>query len=168
MVYFDNAFLRYYLNLDTDLKVFVDGGYLDIADAYDIANPNIGIGYTIYGTPVRFDYRDIEHIMFGNRTFTLDQLEKAYAPKDSKDAKEEKPEDEEKPEGEEKPAEKEKKEESVQMHSYVQNIDIGHPKFKTKGSVIALGEGWVTYEYFSSETGKMSTTTVKRKSVKVI
>lgn len=161
MVYFDNAFLRHYLNLETDLKVFVNGGYLDIADAYDIADPNIGIGYTIYGTPVKFDYRDIEHIMIGNRTFDLDQLEKAYAPADKK---------EEKPKKDEKPAEEEKPttEESVQMHSYVQNIDIGHPKFLTKGSVVALGEGWVTYEYFSDESGKMSTTTVKSKSVKAI
>ena len=96
------------------------------------------------------------------------------------DKKEEKPKKDEKSSAEKKPAEEAPAEEepteeepvtteeNVQMHSYVQNIDIGHPKFLTKGSVVMIGEGWVTYEYYSNETGRMTTTTVKRKSVKLI
>ena len=172
MYYFDNKFLMYYLNLDTDLKVYVNGEYLDIADAYDVSDPKTGYGYTIYGETRKFDYRDIEHVMFGNKTFNLDQLEKAYSSKEEEPEKEEAPKEEkpkdEKPAEEEKPAEPEKKEESVQLHSYVQNIDHTHPKFLTKGSVVMIGEGWVTYEYYSNETGRMTTTTVKRKSVKLI
>lgn len=164
MYYFDNKFLMNYLNLETELKVYVDSEYYTIADAYDISDPEVGYGYTVYGEPRKFDYRAIQHIMVNGKTFTLEQLQQAYGEKPEKDAGE----GEEKPKEEEKPAEKGKKEESVQMHSYVQNIDIGHPKFLTKGSVIALGEGWVTYEYYSTETGKMTTTTVKNKSVKVI
>ncbi len=163
MYYFDNKFLMYYLNLETDLKVYVDGEYLDIADAYDVSDPDVGYGYTIYGESRRFDYRDIEHIMIGNKTFNLDQLEKAYGTEEEKpsDEKQEKPEDEK----EEKPA---KAEENIQMHSYVQNIDPTHAKFNTKGSVVMLDEGWVTYEYYSDESGKLTTTTVKDKQVKVI
>lgn len=176
MYYFDNKFLMYYLNLETDLKVYVNGEYLDVADAYDISDPHTGYGYTIYGESRKFDYRDIEHIMFGNKTFNLDQLEAAYSAKEEKPEKEEKPKEnppkEEKPAEEapkeEKPAEPEKKEESVQMHSYVQNIDHTHPKFMTKGSVVMIKEGWVTYEYYSNETDRMTTTTVRRKQVKAI
>jgi hypothetical protein len=165
MYYFDNKFLMYYLNLEIDLKVYVNGEYLQITDAYDVSDPNVGYGYTIYGEPRKFDYREIEHIMVGNKTFNLDQLEKAYAPKDEKPKGEK---EEEKPKGEteeEKPA---KAEENIQMHSYVQNIDPTHPKFQTKGSVVMLDEGWVTYEYYSTESGKLSTTTVKQEQVKII
>jgi hypothetical protein len=177
MYYFDNKFLMYYLNLETDLKVYVNGEYLDIADAYDVSDSNVGYGYTIYGEPRKFDYRNIEHIMFGNRTFNLDQLAAAYEKKEDKPAeeeetKEEKPKEEkpkEEPAAEEKPEEEPaKKEESVQMHSYVQNIDPTHDKFMTKGSVIMLDEGWVTYQHYSDTEKRMIKTTIKKKQVKVI
>jgi len=162
MYYFDNKFLMYYLNLEVDLKVYVNGEYLQISDAYDVSDPTVGYGYTIYGEPRKFDYREIEHIMVGNKTFNLDQLEKAYGSKEDKpkkdNAEEEKPEDEK----------SSKKEEGIQMNSYVQNIDPEHPKFQTKGSVVMLDEGWVTYEYYSTESNNITRTTVKRKQVKVI
>jgi flagellar biosynthesis GTPase FlhF len=181
MYYFDNKFLMYYLNLDTDLKVYVNGEYLDISDAYDVSDPFKGFGYTIYGESRQFDYRDIEHLMIGNKTFNLDQLEKAYS-SDNKSKNQEKPAEEkpaeekpaeEKP-AEEKPAEEKpaeeptQKEESVQMHSFIQNIDPTHSKFMTRGSVIMLDEGWVTYEYYSINENKLVTATVKRNQVKVI
>jgi hypothetical protein len=163
MYYFDNKFLMYYLNLDTDLKVYVNGEYLDIANAYDVSDASEGFGYTIYGESRKFDYRDIEHIMIGNKTFNLDQLQAAYSTDKKDKTAAEKPA-EEKP-AEEKPA---KKEESVQVHSFVQNIDPTHDKFMTRGSVVMLDEGWVTYEHFSDIEKRLIKTTVKQKQVKVI
>jgi len=181
MYYFDNKFLMHYLNLGVDLKVYVDNEYYDVADAYDISDPNIGYGYTIYGEPRQFDYRAIDHIMINDKTFSIDQLQSAYSKqytetdtetkktKDTEKSKEkEAPAEPEAEKEEETPAEPEKKEEGIQMHSYVQNIDPSHPKFMTKGSVVMIQECWITYEYYSTQTGKMATTTVKRKQVKLV
>lgn len=174
MYYFDNKFLMYYLNTEADLKVYVNGEFLDIADAYDISDPDVGTGHTLYGESREFDYRDIDHIMIGNKTFNLDQLEKVYSVKKEKPADDKSAEEEPAAaDTEEKPSEpekKEKKEESIQMHSYVQNIDPTHLKFNTKGSVVMLdeGEGWASYEYYTTETGRLTTTTVKLEQLKVL
>lgn len=185
MYYFDNKFLMHYLNLDSDLKVYVDQEYYQIADAYDISDPKVGYGYTIYGEPRKFDYKQIQQIMVDDRVFTLDQLQSAYSakeeePKDTekkeKPAEEpaaeppaEEPAKEEEPK-EEKPAEEEeeKPQESVKLGSYVQNIDPTHSKFNTKGGVILIENGYITYEYYSTEKGGMTKVLVRPDQIKPI
>lgn len=191
MYYFDNKFLMHYINLNSNLKVYVDQEYYEITDAYDISDPNVGYGYTIYGEPRKFDYKEIQQIMVGDRVFTLDQLQSAYSakeeePKDSEKqdkseeqpaeepAAEETPEEpaeEEEPKKEEEPPaeeEEEKPQESVRIGSYIQNIDPTHSKFNTKGGVVLIENGYITYEYYSSEKGGMTQVSVRPQQIKPI
>jgi len=157
MYYFDSNFLVKYLNSGVDLKVYVNSEYLDIADAYDIANPNVGYGYTIYGEPRRFDYRAIDQIMINDKVFTLDQLATAYNVKDGDEGKDEES-SEDKPEGEE-PTEKEKEEkpvkEGLKLNDFVENIDPKHSDYKTRGAIELIENGYITYSYYSKEKGGM-------------
>lgn len=152
MYYFDSDFLVKYLNSGVDLKVYVNSEYLDIADAYDIADPNIGYGYTVYGEPRRFDYRAIQQIMVNDKVFTLDQLATAYNVKDDEKPAEAQP-------AEEQPAEKEKEEkpvkESFKVNDFVENVDPKHSDYKTRGAIELIENGYITYSYYSKEKGGM-------------
>ncbi len=75
MYYFDNEFLQQYLDTGTKLKVYVDSEWYDIPEKSDVSDKVDGIGYTQYGQPHYFDYRDVEQIKAGNKVFTLDMLQ---------------------------------------------------------------------------------------------
>jgi hypothetical protein len=171
MYYFDSDFLVKYLNSGIDLKVYVNSEYLDIADAYDVADSEVGYGYTVYGEPRKFDYRAIDQIMINGKVFTLDQLATAYDAKDgekkSDDAPEETPKEapttpEEKPEKEtekekapEKGTEEKPVKESFRLDDFVENIDPKHSDYRTRGAIELIENGYITYSYYSMEKGGM-------------
>lgn len=176
MYYFDNEFLVKYLNSGVDLKVYVNSEYLDIADAYDVENPNVGYGYTVYGEPRKFDYRAITQIMINGKVFTLDQLTTAYDVKDDETGEEAKPaetpekkgpEKKEKPEAE-KGAEEKPVKEAFKINDFVQNIDPGHSDYNTRGSIELIENGYVTYSYYSNERGGMRYVNAKTKQLKKV
>lgn len=74
--YFDRDFLLQYINQKVKTKVFVDGRFIDIADASDLEDELHGIGYDNRGNPKFFDYRSVEQVKAGNKLVTLDQLQK--------------------------------------------------------------------------------------------
>lgn len=183
--FFDNEFLKRYLETGSKIKVFVDQEYIIIASPEDVADPTVGTGYTLYGEPREFDYRAVDAIKINTTVFTVDQLQQAVAdirkknlgqepeteePKDGAKKAEEpaatdelptgEPEGgapaEEPAAGEEAPEEEEpKKEESVNP-IYVRNIDPQHPNYRSQGTV-ALWEsdGYVTYETWDPSAGRM-------------
>jgi predicted heme/steroid binding protein len=90
MYYFNNEFLKQYLQQNGKLKVFVNGVFYSIADENDLKDTKHGTGYDENGKPFTFDYRDIELIKFGsNISFSLDDLQKKL----NADAPEETPEE---------------------------------------------------------------------------
>ena len=93
MYYFNNEFLKQYLQQNGKLKVFVNGLFYFIADENDLKDTKHGTGYDENGKPFAFDYRDIELIKFGsNISFSLDDLQKklnADAPEETPTADEE-------------------------------------------------------------------------------
>jgi hypothetical protein len=181
MYYFDNEFLVKYLNSGIDLKVYVNSEYLDVADAYDVADPKVGYGYTVYGEPRKFDYRAIDQIMINGKVFTLDQLATAYNVKDDEKGAEEKPEEtpkeapaetpetkkEEKPEAE-KGAEEKPVKESFKLNDFVENVDPTHSDYRTRGSIELIENQYITYSYYSSEKGGMRYVNAKTKQLKKV
>ena len=93
MYYFNNEFLKQYLQQNGKLKVFVNRLFYFIADENDLKDTKHGTGYDENGKPFAFDYRDIELIKFGsNISFSLDDLQKklnADAPEETPTADEE-------------------------------------------------------------------------------
>ena len=114
MYYFDNTFLKQYIDQKIKLQVFVDSEWYSISNNRDLIDGVDGIGYDVYGKDHRFDYRDIEKIKVGQHIISIDMLQQMMVePKpvdlDKKDAgkggssKEAEPEEEpmEEPEEEE-------------------------------------------------------------------
>jgi hypothetical protein len=115
--YFDNLTLgQFVLTGIKPIKVYVGGRYLIVTDTDDIEDPLYGYGMMQSGEMASYDYRLIDHLLIGNKTVTLDMLNKsAEGEADGEDepaAEGEAATAEEKPE-EEKPAKEKKKEESV-------------------------------------------------------
>ena len=75
-MYFDNRFLMRYLGTGRKIKVYVNQEYVTITSLDDLLNPDMGYGYTIYGEPRTFDYKDIENVMSGTQIYTIDDLQK--------------------------------------------------------------------------------------------
>jgi len=75
MYYFDNEYLRDYLDLGSELKVYTNGQWYTVADASDIADPNYGIAYDIHGKSIRFNYKELEQIEASGKQMTIDQLQ---------------------------------------------------------------------------------------------
>jgi len=107
MKYFDNKFLKQYLDSGQELKVYVDSDWYSISDMSDLNDPVDGIGYDEYGKSHYFSYRNIEQIKIGNVTYTIDMLQGEPEPeskgKGSEKSEEEPAMPEEEPEKEEKP-----------------------------------------------------------------
>jgi hypothetical protein len=100
--YFDRTFLLKYINQKVKTKVFVDGRFLDVADASDLEDELHGVGYDNNGNPKFFDYRSIEQIKAGSNLLTLDQLQQVQNQQQQSKGE---------PEGEEEPEESETPEE---------------------------------------------------------
>lgn len=75
MYYFDNKTLAQYLDQNIELEVFVEDEWYKIADLSDVSNSKFGMAYDLYGSPHRFDYREIEQIKAGTNIVTLDALQ---------------------------------------------------------------------------------------------
>lgn len=78
VTYFDPSYLKSYIQTGLKLKVFVDGMYLVIPSTEDLdslVDSKKGVGY-VEGKPVKFDYRDIDHLKVGSLTFSKDLLNK--------------------------------------------------------------------------------------------
>lgn len=175
MYYFDNRLLAQYLSTGSDIKVFVNGQYYILASEDDVENPAVGYGYDLNGKTYKFDYRAIDHILINGKPLDMEQLEKAYNSASGQDS--DKKTDAEKPaDKKQEPAEKDtekteeepKKEESIRLGDFVQNIDPVHTSFKTRGSVVLVENDYVTYEYYSAESKRMTTRTVPLQSVKKV
>lgn len=95
MYYFDNQYLKRFIDAGHELKVFVDGIYLTITNSIDVAEPTVGYGIDVDGELREFDYRYIEQIKFGDNIYTKDMLQKA-----EKDARQQSDAGEEQPDGE--------------------------------------------------------------------
>lgn len=163
MYYFDNRLLAQYLATGVDVKVYVDGVYYVLASAEDVSNPVVGYGYDLNGKTFEFDYRGIEHILVNGVPIDMEQLEKAYKGGDEKSKDGEAEADKTEP----KKDEKEKKE-SISIGDYVQNVDFTRPEFLTKGSVVLVEWGWVTYEYYSDDAKRLTRRTVHERMIKKI
>jgi len=74
MHYFDNEYLKQYIGTGNDVRVFDGSEYLTIISPDDLEHPQVGIGYTEDGEPVRFDYKDVTQTKVGNTVFTIDML----------------------------------------------------------------------------------------------
>jgi hypothetical protein len=172
MYYFDNEFLKQYLEQGLKLKVFVDGNYYSIADESDLEDELYGIGYDLNGKPHRFDYRNIELIDTGRFKIQVDDLEKLFGDTDSEEQPEETPEEqpEEKPEEPEKEESyhnvvdkmildvkknKTKKYADIAVGDIVENIDIYSPNYATRGMVtnIEVYDDDVVIEYLAFNSG---------------
>lgn len=95
--YFDNVTLGQFALTGVTTKVFVNDDYLTITDVDDIEDPFFGFGMDVNGSMVPFDYRNIDHLLVGNNTITLDTYNKAMSggasteePAADKDAEKEK------------------------------------------------------------------------------
>jgi hypothetical protein len=79
--YFDRNYLLQYINQKVKTKVFVDGRFLDVADASDLEDELHGVGYDNSGNPKFFDYRSVEQVKAGSNLITLDQLQQLQTQK---------------------------------------------------------------------------------------
>lgn len=120
MYYFDNNLLKGYIDQKTDLKVFDGQNWYSIADQSDLSDSITCIGYDAYGKDHRFDYRDITQIKAGNKTYTLEMLQKFYTGEEpeKKPAKSSPPKEE--PPAEEEPEKK------PELAHFSRVYDIGH------------------------------------------
>ena len=85
--YFDNEYLKQYLESNQGLEVFVNKEFLTIADASDIENPRKGVGYNVDGKAQYFNYPAIESIKIDGITFTKEQLNQELNPEEAPPAK---------------------------------------------------------------------------------
>lgn len=122
MKYFDNKFLKQYLDSGQELNVYVDSDWYDISDMSDLSDPVDGIGYDEYGKAHYFSYRNIEQIRCGNVTYTLEMLQGEPEP-ESKGKPTDDSGDEELPEKE--PEEKTPPQKSPDLSWYSPMYDIG-------------------------------------------
>jgi hypothetical protein len=74
MYYFDRDFLMGYLEGDVDLKVFVDGVFLNIPDEACLENSIVGVGTLPNGDSREFRYKKIQQVKVDGNLFTLDDL----------------------------------------------------------------------------------------------
>lgn len=120
MYYFDNNFLKQYVDQGVQPKVFVNQEWYQIADMSDLEDNIDGIGYDVYGGDHRFSYRDIQQIKVGEQRIDLEMLQKLKQgkppEKEDKPSKNEEPPEEE-PETEEPTDEKPKKEPDLSWFS---------------------------------------------------
>lgn len=72
--YFNINMINDYLELGLKFKVYVNGEYLIVNEPWDLLNDYKAIGYDINGSPVEFEYMDVDHIMIGSNVFTKDEL----------------------------------------------------------------------------------------------
>lgn len=155
MYYFDNEYLRQYLQTGQTVSVMVNKEYLVVADEADVESPEEGIGYNTYGKPQRFNYKAVEAIKIGSNIYTLDQLNQKMDPKAE-------PEKKSKDDAEPKAGEdditidpdkdsKEKKE-SISKHDYIINLDPKSPYYSTKGSVVSINDGVVVYQTYADNS----------------
>ena len=102
MYYFDNEYLKQYIDTGMKLKVYVDQDWLAITNMKDLKNSNKGTGYDEYGKASYFDYRNIQAIKAGTNVIDLEMLQKTMASEDepepnSQEEPEQKPEPKEEP-----------------------------------------------------------------------
>ena len=126
MYYFDNKFLAGYIDQQSDLSVYVNDDWYQIADMKDISDPIEGVGYNEYGEGFTVDYKNIDQIKVGNRYFTLDQLQAQYTGKDQEDDSKKKSPEPKNDEPKDEPIpEEEPKEPELDLSSYSPVYDIG-------------------------------------------
>jgi hypothetical protein len=75
MYYFDNEFLKSYLQLDNDLKVVINGSVLSISSTSDVENSKFGLAYDENGKGQKIDYRRISGIYINDSFMDLKGLE---------------------------------------------------------------------------------------------
>lgn len=76
MFYFDNEFLKQYLELGYKLKVVYNGGVFTVPSEEDIMNPRKGLVYDEKGNSNTIDYRQIQAIYINDEYMNLDDLQK--------------------------------------------------------------------------------------------
>lgn len=153
MYYFDNEYLKQYLQTGQDISVLVNKEYLALADISDVESSDQGVGYNTYGKSQTFNYKDVEAVKVGSNILTVQQLNQKFNPtepdavKDDSAAKDKEGEDEITID----PNKKDKKE-SISKNDYIINLDTTSPYYRTKGSVISINEGMITYQTYVDNT----------------
>lgn len=94
MYYFDGQYLRQFLGTASSVKVYVGGEYLTLVDTADVEHPQIGVGYTEKGEPVRFNYKEVEQVKAGETIFTKEMLQHEIEKIKNPDAFKDEPEEE--------------------------------------------------------------------------
>ena len=146
MYYFDNKYLKQYLETKQQLEVFVDKEWLSITDDSDIEDSKTGVGYNIYGKPHNFEYTSIESVKINNKILTIDRLNNFLDPESaadqSKDSKE-KPET-----GVDPDADTKAKKESIELGDYIINNNPKSLYYGTGGGVTFINEGAIVYKTY--------------------
>lgn len=114
MYYFDNKFLKQYIDQKQQLKVFSDSEWYFVADTDDLADPVSCVAYDVYGQRHITDYRSIEKIKIGSRVITTDMLQQMMAGTSA----EEEPTKKDSPKGEEEEPEEEPAEKEPELAHY--------------------------------------------------
>ena len=179
---FNNVLLLQYLEVGATLKVFANGGYYEIVSVSDIMNNAEFTAVDIYGKPQTFKYTDIEHLLVNGEVVDMEDLEQGYKDPEEPDAEEsddEDTEDEEESDGEDEDdefsddevpdfqepgGEGDGEDEEGDLADwfnpgdYVQNVDPMSSDFQKRGAVILVeSDGYVSYEHYSVEQGRMIT-----------
>lgn len=124
MYYFDNEFLKSYLELGNDLKVVINGGVLSIPSVSDVENSKFGLAYNEDGQGQKIDYRRISGIYINDSFMDLKGLEE-YINSQNQLSNGEEPETKEKtPEKTPEPKPEEPKEEQPDDENKNENVDI--------------------------------------------
>ena len=75
--YFDNVIIGQFVLTGVPIKVYVNGGYLTIADPDDIEDAEVGFGMDTDGVMHSFDYRTVDHVLVGDQHIDLATYKKA-------------------------------------------------------------------------------------------
>jgi len=150
--YFDNEYLKQYLESNQGLEVFVNKEFLTIADASDIENPRKGVGYNVDGKAQYFNYPAIESIKIDGITFTKEQLNQELNPEEAP------PAEPSKDKGEDKSKSKSgddieidpDKNESLNVGEYIINMDPNSIYKNTGGPIESINEELVQYKTYTN------------------
>lgn len=74
MIYFDNDYLKQYIQLGATLKVYVDRQWYSITDLTDLESNQYGVGIDATGKPKTFRYPEIEQINADGYVMSIDVL----------------------------------------------------------------------------------------------
>lgn len=91
MYYFDNEFLKGYLDIVPHITVYVNGQPYSISSKNDLADTQVGVASDEYGKAITFTYPQIQQVVAKGQTITIDQLQKVIKGQAKPQKREEEP-----------------------------------------------------------------------------